>query len=286
MLLAADDVPRVSPCRSLLVTVPPLHRTDLYLCVMATRTRHGSVPFTPSTAASGMSPSTYTTYTTGSAATSPSQRLARAADAKARAILNDLVSVSDLQSIVHYQTSGLLREPRATTNTIVTRISRRGGEGIKSRDVPSRGVPIRTDGKIVSPLILASRTLNRYASNTRGVDPGSLAELCDLAFREYDTDRDGKVAIAVVRRLAPSGEQVAIAVILTCLVPCSGAGHAATAGTGDDRAAAQPHRATGLAATAGVGIGRSHHAGRPGGRCEVCVRRPCVCDAPATDGVG
>lgn len=208
MLLAADDVPRVSPCRSLLVTVPPLHRTDLYLCVMATRTRHGSVPFTPSTAASGMSPSTYTTYTTGSAATSPSQRLARAADAKARAILNDLVSVSDLQSIVHYQTSGLLREPRATTNTIVTRISRRGGEGIKSRDVPSRGVPIRTDGKIVSPLILASRTLNRYASNTRGVDPGSLAELCDLAFREYDTDRDGKVAIAVVRRLAPSGEQV------------------------------------------------------------------------------
>lgn len=130
---------------------------------------------------------------------SPAQARAAAADARAQEILADLVSVADLQSIVHYQTSGLLREPRATTNTIVTRISRRGGEGIKSRDIPSRGVPIRGDGHIVSPLILASRDLNHYAGNTRAVDPGTLADLCDMAFRTYDTDSDGKVAVAVVR---------------------------------------------------------------------------------------
>jgi len=165
-------------------------------------TMSGTIPPTPSTMASGITQGTTGTTMGSSVPSTPMASRARmAADAKAQEILRNLVSVADLQSIVHYQTSGLLRDPRATTNTIQAKISRRGGTGIKNRDIPSRGVPIRHDGQLVSPLILASRHLNKYAGNTRAVNPADLAAFCESGFQEYDTDRDGRVAVSAAREL-------------------------------------------------------------------------------------
>lgn len=58
---------------------------------------------------------------------------------------------------MEYQRNGLLRDPRAMTHTIRAKISRRGGRSMMRREIPSRGVPIRGDGSLVNPALLASR---------------------------------------------------------------------------------------------------------------------------------
>lgn len=118
-------------------------------------------------------------------------------DARVSKILADVTALSQWDAEVANQRAGLLREPRATTNTIRSVISRRGGEGIKARQAVDWGGGEATKKLVASTV--RSKQVASYAELTRAVPTDELARAVSTVFGVYDPGGVGAVNLAHVR---------------------------------------------------------------------------------------